>query len=226
MTPALHEAVQPRRFRDRLSDGLARVQARRMRVRAWFKRHWKGVTLAVLLATAGGWLTADRWYHVFEKRVVVVEPGQLVRGAFQRPWPLRRMLEREGIRTIVTVSGVGGNADRFAAQAEVVAQAGVGWKVVPILGSRPSLEQMSEAADLLADPSLRPVFFHCVAGHHRTSLALAAYRIKHEGWSAARAWAEISSVPWSRPETDAFDHDQVERFAAAYGPRLAQRPSD
>ena len=58
--------------------------------------------------------------------------------------------------------------------------------MVPIEGSRPSLEQMRKAADLLADPALRPVFFHCVAGHHRTSLALAAYRIRHEGWSADR----------------------------------------
>lgn len=207
-------------------DLLARIQARRLRVRAWFKRNWVPVTLTVMLASALGWFATEHWYHWFEKRVMVVEPGQLVRGAFQRPGPLRRVLERERIKTIVTLSGVGDIPDRFAEQARVVEATGVGWKVVPILGSRPSLEQMSEAADLLADPALRPVFFHCVAGHHRTSLALAAYRMKYEGWTADRAWAEISSLPWSKAETDAFDHEQVGRFAAAYGPKLARREAE
>jgi len=179
--------------------------------------------MAVVLVVVSGRVCADHWYDWFEKRVMVVEPGQLVRGGFQRPGPLRRVIAREHIKTIVTLSAVGRIPDRFAEQAAVVEETGVAWKVVPILGSRPSLEQMAEAADLLADRSLRPVFFHCVAGHHRTSLALAAYPIKHEGWTAAQAWAEISRLPWSKTETDAFDHEQVERFAALYGPKLAQR---
>ena len=47
---------------------------------------------------------------------------------------------------------------------------------------------MAEAADLLADPNRQPVFFHCVAGHHRTSLTHAAYLIRHAGYSAEQAW--------------------------------------
>ena len=165
----------------------------------WFKRHWRGVAAgAVVAGVRRPGRAATHWYDWVEKRVLVVEPGQLVRGGFQRPGPLRRVIAREHIRTIVTLSGVGEIPDRFAEQAEVVRETGVGWKVVPILGSRPSLEQMAEASDLLADRQLRPVFFHCVAGHHRTSLALAAYRIRHEGWTAARAWAEISASPGPR----------------------------
>lgn len=66
---------------------------------------------------------------------------------------------------------------------------------MPIRGSYASVAEMAEAADLLADPGLQPVFFHCVAGHHRSSQVQAADRIRHEGWSAGRAWDEVAALP-------------------------------
>ena len=57
-----------------------------------------------------------------------------------------------------------------------------------------------------------PVFFHCVAGHHRTGLVHAAYRIRHEGWPAERAWRELMSLPWARPATDVDDCRLIEAF--------------
>jgi hypothetical protein len=74
---------------------------------------------------------------------------------------------------------------------------------------------MAEAADLLADPALQPVFFHCVAGHHRSSLVQAAYRIRYEGWSASRAWGEVAALPWARPDSDVEDRRLIEQFAAS-----------
>jgi protein tyrosine/serine phosphatase len=170
-----------------------------------------------VVAWAVVWWVSHSWYDWFEKRVVVVAPGELVRGAMQRPGPLRRLIAREHIKTIVTLAAVGPEAERFLDQARVVSRTGVRWIIVPIVDSRPTLEQMAEAADLLGDRRLRPTFFHCIAGHHRTGLALAAYRIRHEGWSAERAWRELSAMPWSRPEKDVFDHRQIEAFAAKYG---------
>ncbi len=186
---------------------------------------WGIGLLGILAWTLTESVVIDSWYDRFEKRVVVVEPGQLVRGAFQRPDPLRRIVVRERIRTIVTLAAIADHPDRFREQARIVRETGVGWLVVPILGSRPSLDQMSQAADLLADRRLRPIFFHCAAGHHRTSLALAAYRIRHEGWSAERAWREASAYRWgrARSESNAFDRRQIERFAARYGNRVATR---
>jgi protein-tyrosine phosphatase len=77
------------------------------------------------------------------------------------------------------------------------------------------MEQMAQAADLLADSARHPVFFHCVAGHHRTSQAQAAYRIRHEGWTAEAAWAEVAALPWARPSANSDRHDQelIARFA-------------
>src|SRR4051812_22166094 len=120
---------------------------------------------------------AVAWDEVAEKRVAVVTPGRLVRGAWQKPGPLRRLIAREGIRTVVTLTAINRDDPKYVAQAAVVRRTGVAWVIVPMRGSRATLDQMAAAADLLADPARQPVFFHCVGGHHRTSLVHAAYRI-------------------------------------------------
>ena len=166
-----------------------------------------GVTLvsALVLVIVGNELA--------EKRVAVVAEGRLVRGAWQRPGPLRRLIAREGIRTIVTLTAINRDDPKYVAQEEVVRRTGVAWVIVPMRGSRATPDQMAEAADLLADPARQPVFFHCVGGHHRTSLVHAAYRIRHQGWSAERAWREIEGLPWTRPEADIEDRRRIEAFA-------------
>jgi protein tyrosine phosphatase (PTP) superfamily phosphohydrolase (DUF442 family) len=153
--------------------------------------------------------------EAIEKRVAVVVPGRLWRGAWQCPWPLRRIIARAGIRTIVTLTAINRDDPKYVRQARVVRDTGVDWVIVPMRGSRATLEQMAEAADLLADPRRQPVFFHCVAGHHRTSLAHAAYLIRHEGYTAEQAWDVVSTLPWSRPEApvDRNDRFLIEEFA-------------
>ncbi|WP_422927633.1 protein-tyrosine phosphatase family protein [Singulisphaera sp. PoT] len=197
----------------------------RRRLRSWFREYGLGVaTFGVMLAGLAQSVVVEHWFDWFEKRVRIVAPGQLVRGAFQRPEALRRIIKREGIKTIVTLTAYSETDDRFLGQIPVVQETGVRWMIVPVIGSRPSIEQMRKASDLLNEQALRPIFFHCVAGHHRTSLALAAYRMRHEGWSADRAWAEVSSLPWADPEADKFDRKQIYAFAEQYGARLAGTP--
>lgn len=186
----------------------------RRTVRAILRRHGPRLGLAGFIAWVLIQTAYDHRYEWFEKRVVVVEPGHLIRGAWQRPKVMERVIEREKIRTIVTLAALDDNADRFADQVRVVRRTGVNWIILPISGSRPSLDQMSEAADLLADRSLWPIFFHCVAGHHRTSLAHAAYRIRHEGWTREQAWEELEALPWTRGTDDVNDRDLIRRFAA------------
>ena len=174
--------------------------------------------VAVGLATIGGvFARSER----AERRVAVVVPGALVRGAWQRPSALRRILGREGIRTVVTLTAINDDDPKAVGQASVVSRSGVDWVRVPMRGSRATLAQMAEAADLLADPARRPVFFHCVGGHHRTSLAQAAYRIRHEGWSADRAWAEVAALPWARPGAVADRRDR--RLIGAFAESESQR---
>ncbi len=156
-----------------------------VRHRHGFRSRWiagLGLILGSVLAAA------SLWEGTAGKRIRVVKPGRLVRGAWQNPEALRRLIVRERIKTIVTLTAINRDDPKYVGQAKVVGQTGVNWIIVPMRGSRATLEQMAEAADLLADPNLQPIFFHCVAGHHRTSLTHAAYLIRHAGYSADQAW--------------------------------------
>jgi protein tyrosine phosphatase (PTP) superfamily phosphohydrolase (DUF442 family) len=171
--------------------------------------------LALLLGVCGlAWsgLSRDDW---FEKRVKVVEPGRLVRGAWQKPGPLRRIIAREGIKTIVTLTAINSSDPKFEGQRKVVEEAGIGWVIVPMRGSRATADQMAVAADLMADPGRQPVYFHCVAGHHRTSLAHAAFLIRHRGYTAEQAWQAVSRLSWARPDSEVDRNDRflIEEFA-------------
>jgi protein tyrosine phosphatase (PTP) superfamily phosphohydrolase (DUF442 family) len=149
------------------------------------------------------------WEGTAGKRVRVVVPGRLVRGAWQSPEALRRLIARERIKTIVTLTAINRDDLKYVPQAEVVRQTGVNWIIVPMRGSTATLEQMADAADLLADPNRQPVFFHCVAGHHRTSLTHAAYLIRHAGYSADQAWSVLTELPWTRPHAPADQNDRA-----------------
>jgi len=171
-----------------------------------------GLTGLLIVGVAIAIVNRNEW---LEKRVQVIRPAKLVRGAWQRPTPLRRVIAREGIRTIVTLTAINSTDHKFIDQTEVVKEQGIDWVIIPMRGSRATIEQMAIAADLLGDPDRQPVFFHCVAGHHRTSLAHAAYLIRHEGYSAEQAWEAVSSLSWARPEALVDRNDQflIEEFA-------------
>ena len=68
----------------------------------------------------------------------------------------------------------------------------------------PSLEQMVRAADLLATPA-RLIFFHCIAGHHRTSLGARRLPDQARGLVGRRAWARSLSPP-GRTRYRPIDH--------------------
>jgi protein tyrosine phosphatase (PTP) superfamily phosphohydrolase (DUF442 family)/uncharacterized membrane protein YkoI len=63
-----------------------------------------------------------------------------------------------------------------------------------------------------------PVFVHCSGGKHRAGTLCALYRMKHQGWSAERAWKEQQAYGFGPPE----EHPQL--FLYAYGDtRVAKR---
>jgi protein tyrosine phosphatase (PTP) superfamily phosphohydrolase (DUF442 family) len=172
--------------------------------------------LALAGALGSVWGLANWWDAHVQKRVRVIEPGRLIRGAWQSPEVLRDLIARERIKTIVTLTAINRDDPKYISQAEVVRRTGVDWVIVPMRGSSATVEQMADASDLLADPDRQPVFFHCVAGHHRTNLAHAAYLVRHCGWTAEQAWCSVASLPWTRPGAEADQHDRelIRRFAA------------
>lgn len=147
------------------------------------------------------------------KRRAVVEPGKIVRGAWPRPAPLLHLIRQDGIRTVVTLTAINRDDPKYVAHERAVRQTGADWRIIPMRGSTATLDQMAEAADLIADPALQPVFFHCVGGHHRSNLVHAAYLIRHKGLSAGEAWRTVSALPWSRPDRDEDDRARIFAFA-------------
>jgi protein tyrosine phosphatase (PTP) superfamily phosphohydrolase (DUF442 family) len=176
----------------------------------WVSRRSRWIAgLAAVLVLGTIWAAASLWEGTAGKRVRVVVPGRLVRGAWQSSDALRRLIARERIKTIVTLTAINRDDLKYVRQAEVVRQTGVDWIIVPMRGSRATLEQMAEAADLLADPNRQPVFFHCVGGHHRTSLTHAAYLIRHAGYTADQTWNILTELPWTRPYASADRDDRA-----------------
>lgn len=175
------------------------------------------LSVAFTLSLVAAGVAIFQWNSKATKHLQVVIPGRLIRGAWQTPEALRAIIKREHIKTIVTLTAINHDDPKYVSQAKVVADTGVCWRFVPMRGSTATVEQMAEAADLLADPESQPVFFHCVAGHHRSSLAHAAYLIRHCGWSADSAWREVASLPWARPTARADQNDRalIDEFARA-----------
>jgi hypothetical protein len=143
------------------------------------------------------------------RRLRVVVPGRVLGGAWQTPAVLSDLIARERIKTVVTLTGINRDDAKYVGQSKVVRRTGVDWIIVPMRGSTATLDQMACAADLLADPGRQPVYFHCVAGHHRTSLAHAAFLIRHEGYTAERAWEVVAGFPWARPGAPADENDRA-----------------
>jgi hypothetical protein len=154
------------------------------------------------------WGMASPW-GTGVRRLRIVVPGRVLGGAWPTPDALRDLIARERIRTVVTLTAINRDDAKYVSQSKVVSRTGVDWIIVPMRGSTATLEQMAYAADLLADPSRQPVYFHCVAGHHRTSLAHAAYLIRHAGYSGEEAWEVVAGLPWARPGARADEEDRA-----------------
>lgn len=190
------------------------TKAAAARIRGVMEGTTRRQTIRRLVAIAAACASLDAGWAAFEwgrgpKRLRILVPGRLIGGAWQEPGTLGRLIEKDGIRTIVTLTAINRDDPKYVQQAEVVRRTGIDWILVPMRGSSATLEQMACAADLLADSDRQPVYFHCVAGHHRTSLAHAAYLIRHAGYTGEQAWEVVSGLPWARPGARADENDRA-----------------
>ena len=147
--------------------------------------------LLVCVAASLGWATKHCRHYIIPKRFVIVEPGQLYRGGWQKPYPLRHILQKYQIKTLLNLACKPTEPDADG-EGAIVREHGVNWHKILMPGTGlGTYTQLDEAADALADPAKRPVFFHCAGGTHRTNMALAAYRLKHCGWTLDQVVAEL-----------------------------------
>jgi protein tyrosine/serine phosphatase len=163
--------------------------------RVWIRR-------AFVIGTAG--VGAEQlWRHghdyVLPSKFVTVEPGNIYRGAWQKPWPMRRIVNNYKIKTVLALAHP---ADHYLSvqERQLTTELGVKWIHIPIVDYRGTSDQAAEdaisdlldqAAAVLADPANYPIFFHCHHGVNRTSMVQIAYRTKYCGWNLPQAAGEI-----------------------------------
>ena len=163
--------------------------------RTWIRR-------AIIAGTAG--LGAQQlWRHghdyIFLEQFQVVEPGKIYRGAWQKPWPMRRLVRDHRIRTVLALAHPPEHPLSVRERA-LASELGFRWIHIPIVDHRGTKDRAAEeaisdlldrAAAVIADAASYPLYFHCHHGLNRTSMAQIAYRTKYCGWTLDRAAAEI-----------------------------------
>ena len=164
-----------------------------IRRRVWVRR--LVVVGLVVLACQQVWRHGQD--YVFADKFAVVEPGRIYRGAWQQPWPMRRLVRTYRIKTVVALAHP--PDDPMALRERALSrELGVRWVHIPIVDDRSAtdgkslFDQLEQAADVLADPARQPVFFHCHHGINRASMVQIAYRTKHCGWTLEQATDEVS----------------------------------
>lgn len=121
-----------------------------------------------------------------------------------------RNLAKLGIRTVVDLRQID---DRSIQEEKVVTAAGMQYVKVPMrTGETPSNENVHRVLELLNDPSVGPVFVHCMKGEDRTGGIIACYRIQHDHWKNDRALSEARSLGMS------WFQWSIQRYVLGYHP--------
>ena len=90
-----------------------------------------------------------------------------------------------GVRTVISLRTHSrhGEPDSCAAH-------GIAYHLFPMLSaSTPDSAAMDSVLDIIRNAKA-PVYIHCTAGELRTGTVCALYRVRVQGWSRDRAWAE------------------------------------
>ncbi|MEE8314291.1 MAG: tyrosine-protein phosphatase [Myxococcota bacterium] len=144
-------------------------------------RRAAGLALGLCLLAAG--FGCARLLYNFGE----VEPGRIYRGGQPSPLFLRRLVERQGIRTLINLRGkTQGYESAFAARH--------GLRLFAFdLSSRrpPSDEEIARFLAILSDPQNHPIMVHCRNGADRTGYMIGIYRTNVSGWTLARSEREM-----------------------------------
>lgn len=120
-------------------------------------------------------------------------------------------LKTLGVKTIINLT-----SDDAEPNEQAMAQsAGLKYVQIPMTTHKvPTPAQLAQFLSLVNDPANQPVYVHCVGGSHRTGVMTAAYRMTHEGWTAARAFSEMKKYKFGAD----FLHSEFKNFVYAYRP--------
>ena len=119
--------------------------------------------------------------------------SDLFRGA--QPYePGLTHLEQLKVRTIINLCM---ESEAWPCEEMAAKIHGIGYVNVPLNGaSAPTNAEVTRVLALIAT-SPSPVFVHCQHGADRTGTIIACYRMRHDGWTAERAFAEAKHYGFS-----------------------------
>ncbi len=182
------------------------------------RRLWlRGLLAAGLVAVAGEQLWRHGHDYVFAREFAEVLPGKIYRGGWQKDWPMRRIVRKHGIKTIVALAHPDDHPLVIQERA-LAAELGIRWVHIPIVdlrdvpGSPTISELIEQAAKEVADPANQPVYFHCHHGVNRASMVQIAYRTMFCGWTLEQANDEIARTFGLRPVNHGPDYRHMEIF--------------
>jgi protein tyrosine/serine phosphatase len=114
-----------------------------------------------------------------------------------------------GVHAVVDLTGSDAQPD----EAAMTAAAGMHYFHIPMTThTAPTPSQIAQFLAIVNDPANEPVYVHCVGGSHRTGVMTAVYRMTHDQWAAARAFAEMRTFKFG-PE---FLHAEFKKFVLGY----------
>ncbi|KPL05648.1 hypothetical protein AMJ85_11450 [candidate division BRC1 bacterium SM23_51] len=173
------------------------------------------IRLAVAVGIVAIVLSILREYrhHFYPKRFRIVELGAIYRGGRQTPPMLRKIIEKHQIRTIINLDDkvlekdepYRAEADRYAEEKAIAKEYGLQYHGFVWGGDGIApFEEYNQVADILASTASRPVFVHCAAGAKRTNAALAAYWLRHRGYTFEQAVEHLQRdyglIPKRKPD--------------------------
>jgi protein tyrosine/serine phosphatase len=146
------------------------------------------VLTAVMLgiATAGGVWT---YKNVRWKNFAEVSSSHIYRSGQLSERQLEKAIQRYGLRRVVCL-----NPDYADRERSLCERKGVEFHYFPMPSDgRGAMEQFTAVYRLLNEQESNPILVHCNAGVARTGVAVALYRILHDGWTTDKALNELRS---------------------------------
>jgi protein tyrosine/serine phosphatase len=170
--------------------------------------------LAVLLTSAilCYWMLQRKDIR-FSRKFAVVKEGVLLRSEVPTTPRLQDMERRYRIKTIVALLNDDEVKDPvFGAEQDFAKQHGLDF--VYLRMGVPTPEQVTKFLEVVNNPASQPVLVHCWHGTVRTSVLVAIYRIKEQGWPFQKALDEMVSYGFD-PEAPLYKPmvDVVSAFA-------------
>jgi len=98
-----------------------------------------------------------------------------------------KALAKMGIKTVIDLRDKPAQADE---EKRLVESLGMKYISVPMNMHSPTGDQIAKVLGVLNSNGSGPVFVHCLGGKDRTGVAIACYRIAHDGWDNQKALAE------------------------------------